>query len=410
MRRPSDQPPLPIAIPVLLVGGGHASVYALRRAEQLRAAGAEVTLLTDRPYLLYSGMTPEWLGGLYTEDEVRVDLQAWCRRTGIRFAQGRAVHIDRAGRTVSTEDGRRFRADVMAVDVGAANPHRAAAGPATQTKPLHHIEQLARQLDRFERSRSDTPPFHLVIVGGGAAGCEVAMNVSARFAHRGDRFRLTLIDPGDRLVPAFPPPVADQIQTVLEARGANVRLGLQADRVEPAGDGRRQVYTDSASPLLADAVLWATGSRGPALFADGDWPTDDRGFLNVTKALRCRTAPWLLAAGDNAVVEGHAGLARVGVHAVKQGPVLFENLRRLIDGLARGERPESVRLASFTPYPVAPLLLSTGTDEAIGVAGPAWGRGTPLLRLKHFADRRWMRKYRFDAPRRPLLGAESATS
>ena len=395
-------------VQVLLIGGGHASVYALKRAERLRAAGAHVTLLSDRPYLVYSGMTPEWLGGVYTEADVRVDLQAWCRRTGARFEQGRATRIDRAARAAHTADGRVYRADVMAVDIGAANPHTAASGPAVQTKPLHRIERLAHQLDRFDRERGGA--FHLVIVGGGAAGCEVALNVTARFADRA--FRLTLVDPGDRLVPGFPAATGARIRELLEERGADIRLGVRAERVEVGDDGKERVHLGGSSPttpLLADAVLWATGSRGPSLFADESWPTDDKGFLCVTGALRCRVAPWLLAAGDNAVVEGYETLARVGVHAVKQGPVLFENLLRLVRALGSGERAETVRLRRFVPYPTAPLLLSTGTDEAVGVAGPLWGEGTPLLRLKHRADRRWMRKYRPDDDKRwPLLGTEHA--
>ena len=384
-------------------------MYALKRADRLRRAGAEVTLLSDRPYLLYSGMTPEWLGGVYSDDDVRVDLQGWCRRTGVRFEQGQAVHIDPASRAVTTADGRCYEADVVAVDVGAANPHREAAGPATQTKPLHHIERLAHRLGLFERTEPARSSFHLVIVGGGAAGCEVGMNVGARFRGRGDRFRLTLVDPGDRLVPVFPEGVGARIEEILGRYGAHVLLGHGADRVALQPGGRYRIHLADHPPLDADAVLWATGSRGPDLFRSKAWPTDDAGFLRVTRALRCRAAPWLLAAGDNAVVEGHEDLARVGVHAVKQGPVLFENLLRLVQEIGRGAQAESVRLRRFVPYPVTPLLLSTGTDEAIGVAGSVWGMGTPVLRLKHAADRRWMRTYRLRAARRhPLLSADHA--
>ena len=398
---------------VLLVGGGHASVYALTRAERLHAAGARVTLLSDRPYLVYSGMTPEWLGGVYSADDVRVDLKGWCNQTGVRFEQGQVAEIDRATRAVTTTDGRRYTADLVAVDVGAQNPHEGAAGPATQTKPLHRIERLASLLDTYERQNAEEElargqdPYHLAIVGGGAAGVEVALNVTARFAGR--PFRCTLIEPAERLVPGFPAAAAARMQTVLQSRGTRLLFGTTAERVAVQDDGRSCVVLQDGPPLIADAVLWATGSRGPDLFRAPEWPTDEKGFLRVTAALRCRVAPWLLAAGDNAVVEGHETLARVGVHAVKQGPVLLENLLRLVRGLRAGHPAEAVRLRRFVPYPAAPLLLSTGTDRAFGVAGPVWGEGTPLLRLKHAADRRWMRKYRItSAHRHPLFSTEHA--
>ena len=94
--------------------------------------------------------------------------------------------------------------------------------------------------------------------------------------------------------------------------------------------------------------------------------------------------PWLFAAGDCAVVHGHEGLARVGVHAVKQGPLLLDNLL----AYARG-----ASLASFSPYPVAPLLVSTGARDAYWAAGPVWLRGRSVLALKNALDRRWMNRY-----------------
>ncbi len=78
-------------------------------------------------------------------------------------------------------------------------------------------------------------------------------------------------------------------------------------------------------------------------------------------------------AGDSAAVAGHEDLARIGVHAVKQGPVLRENVRQALPGARGGSGPGARPAPPVPPYPVAPLLVSTG--GAVGVVGGRAGRG-----------------------------------
>ena len=161
---------------LLIVGGGHASLPLLGHAGRLaEAEGATVTLVSDRSELWYSGMTPEWLGGVYTQTDVTIPLAPICEREGVRFVQARAVGLDRDAREVVLADGRREPYDVVAFDIGAVNPGRADAEAAVWTKPLWRIEALGRFLDEAGGARR-----HLVIVGGGAAGTETALNVTAR--------------------------------------------------------------------------------------------------------------------------------------------------------------------------------------------------------------------------------------
>jgi len=67
---------------------------------------------------------------------------------------------------------------------------------------------------------------------------------------------------------------------------------------------------------------------------------------------------------------------------------------------------------SFRPYPVAPLILSTGTRDGLWTAGSFWAAHPWLLRLKHAIDRQWVRQYApvqwGDTGWRDLLGAEAA--
>jgi NADH dehydrogenase, FAD-containing subunit len=164
--------------------------------------------------------------------------------------------------------------------------------------------------------------------------------------------------------------------------------------------------------LQAEAVLWATGTVGPSFLPDSSLPTDDRGFLHVTPELRTPTHPRIFAAGDCATLLD-ADLDNVGVHAVKQGSDLRDNLDRTLRRLeAGGSVPPPDDLTAFRPYPLAPLVLSTGERRGLWTAGPLWAAHRWLLRLKHWIDRRWIRTYAparwGDASWRELLGAEAA--
>ncbi|MDX1530972.1 MAG: FAD-dependent oxidoreductase [Rhodothermales bacterium] len=372
---------------LLLVGGGHAMLPLLKGAAPIVRRGVRVTLIDRHPTLFYSGMVPEHLGGVYTRDEVEVDLVRLCAASGVAFHRAEVTRLHRDPPGVTTADGQTIRCDLAAFDVGGLNPLRDRAGNAVPTKPLHQIGAL----EAFVRAAlaAAGPTQTVVVVGGGAAGTEVALNLSARTrAVRPEALRLELVDPGERLLAEFPPAMGRYARRRLEERGVSVHLQTRVERVEG-----HDVVLGSGARLRADRVLWATGTEGPPFFREAGLPTDERGFLWVDRTLQCGAAPWLFAAGDCAVLRGHERLARVGVHAVKQGPVLRRNVRVALDALAGGRSLDRLALRSFRPYPLAPLILSTGQREGLLATDRWWIRGTPALRLKHLVDRRWMRKY-----------------
>lgn len=373
---------MPSSPHLLLVGGGHASVAVLRQAHRWTRAGVRVTLLSDAPALYYSGMVPEYLGGVYAQPDVTIDLVGWCARHGVAWHEGRAVAVDPAAHTVTTTAGATLSYDLVAFDIGAHNPYGSAIEAIT-TKPLHRVERLAQWLAQAIRIPG---PHHLVVAGGGAAGVEVALNVSAR---TGGHVHCTVVEPSERLLRTFPPGMGHYAAHLLRRRGADLCLGVS---VGARSAGAVTLSDGTARPC--DALLWATGSVGQRLFAAAGLPCDDRGFVRVARTLRCPIAPALFAAGDCAAVQGLEHLARVGVHAVRQGPLLAENLDRSLAALRAGRSLDDVSLRPFRPYPVAPLVLSTGTREGLWTAGPLWVRHPLALRLKHVIDLRWMNAYR----------------
>ena len=395
---------------LVLLGGGHAMLPSLAHADTWTRTGIDVTLIDPQRYLYYSGMVPEYLGGVYDEADVRIDLAARARESGVSFVQDAATAIDPAAQLVKTQSGEAHPFDVLALDVGSANP--AVPDAAIPTKPIADIRPLASRIE--DTLASPDADLRLVIVGGGAAGTEVSLNVTGRFAgadRRGD-LNLTLIEQADRLLPGFPPGLRTDAAARLRRRGATVLTGTTVADIDATEDGSALVHTDTASPLAADAVLWATGTVGPPLLRDSALPTDDRGFVRTTRSLQVQDHPFLFAAGDCATITG-LDLARVGVHAVKQGPTLRTNLDRTLRALDGGAgAPSANDLQTFRPYPLTPLILSTGGADGLWTAGSMWAAHPWLLRLKHGVDRRWIRRYapgRWGATSwRDQFGAESA--
>jgi len=230
---------------------------------------------------------------------------------------------------------------------------------------------------------------HLVLLGGGHAMLPSLLHACTWTSAGID---VTLVDPNRYLY--YSGMVPEYLGGVYDEEEVRIDLARRAADAE------------------ADAVLWATGTVGPALLRNSPLPTDDRGFLRATRSLQSVSHPRIFAAGDCAAING-LDLAKVGVHAVKQGPTLRTNLGRTLRALADGRPvPQPKDLATFQPYPLTPLILSTGSPDGLWTAGPLWAAHPWLLRLKHWIDRRWIRPY---APEhwkhsswRDLLGAESA--
>ena len=398
---------------LVLLGGGHAMLPSLRRAREWTGAGVEVTLIDPQRWLYYSGMVPEYLGGVYEKDDIRIDLARLADTAGVTFVQESATALNPDARTVTTAGGTEVSFDVLGVDVGGVNP--AVPDGAVASKPIYRIGDLEPPLRRTLSTPAAS--LRLVVVGGGAAGTEVALNLTGRFAGagRGADLSLMLVEQADQILPGFPAGMRSYAARLLRGRGATLRTGTSVDAVTSDDDGatvRVRRKTGSTDALSADLVLWATGTVGPSFLQESNLSTDDRGFLHVTRQLRTPSHPRIFAAGDCATIP-EADLAKVGVHAVKQGPDLRANLDRTLRQLRKtGSTPAASALTEFRPYPVTPLILSTGQRTGLWTAGSFWAAHSTLLRLKHWIDRRWIRTYApaqwGNAGWRRLLGAEAA--
>jgi selenide,water dikinase len=218
------------------------------------------------------------------------------------------------------------------------------------------------------------------VIGAGAGGIELLLAMQHRLrAAAGSGPRFDLVDAAASILPAHHARVRATFMRILEDRGVRLHLGRAVLRVE-RGVVRRQGGGD----VEADAIVWATGASAPSWPKAAGLAVDDRGFIVVNERLQSISHPQVLASGDVASVAG-APRPKSGVYAVRAGPPLTKNLRRML----RGEQ-----LVGWAPQRQALALISTGGRHAVAARGSFSLTGRWLWRWKDRIDRRFVKRYR----------------
>ncbi len=369
---------------LVLVGGGHAHVQVMVALAAAARPDLSVTLISPDRLTPYSGMLPGYIAGLYSHAEIHIDLDHLARKTGIRRLEAAATALDRAGRRVLVDHGEPVPYDLISFDVGIRPDLSGIAGAETHAVA---VKPISRFIDRLEATRAAltaraTAP-RIAIVGGGAAGVELAFAIRARLV--ADRATaghpapvVTLVTSGE-LIPTLNSGMRRRARAALQAAGITVSTDARVAAIDPEGlvltDGRR---------LAADAVFVSTRARAPELTASLGVSLDAQGALRVAPTLQSVDDPTVFAAGDCAALS--PPVEKAGVFAVRQGPVLAHNLLAAATG-----RP----LTPYEPQRQFLVLLSTADGRAIGGRGPWLAfSGRAAMWLKDRIDRAFMARFR----------------
>ncbi len=361
---------------LVLVGAGHAHMMVMQNLAAFRADGHRVTVIGPGVHHYYSGMGPGMLSGMYRPEEIRFDVRAMAERRGAEFVQDRVVRVDAAARRLELSDGRRIDYDVASFNTGSGVPVNDGLAAHPHVVPVKPIERL---LDARVRILADLGKrrLSLVVVGGGPAGVEVAANLRRLSRAPGQGADVTLVA-GDRLLASFDARVRDRVLRHLARLGVAVIEGSRA-----VGATADRVALSTGRTLACDYLFAAVGVAPSPLFRDSGLPVGPDGGLRVNRHLQSVAHPEIFGGGDCIRFEPRP-LARVGVYAVRQNPILLENLRRRL----RGEP-----LAEFSPQPHYLLAFNMGDGTAVVAWRSLVYDGRLGFRLKDHLDRSFMRRF-----------------
>lgn len=386
----------PFTRDVVLIGGGHAHALLLRRWGMDPLPGARLTLINPGPTAPYTGMLPGHIAGHYEREALEIDLVRLARHAGARLILGRAEGIDRAAGRVHVPGRAPVAYDLASLDIGITSDLPALPGfaeNAVPAKPLAgYADRWARFVDDVAAGRA-TP--QVAIIGGGVAGVELALASAHRLAEAGARrAEVTVLESAPAALAGLGGGARRALLRHLDRRGVTLRTGVAVTAVEPGG-----VRLEDGTTIPAGLVVGAAGARPQGWLADTGLDLT-QGYVTVDATLRSVSDDAVFAVGDCAHMR-ETPRPRAGVFAVRQAPVLHDNLRAALTGRA---------LRRYRPQRDFLKLISTGGKGAVADKWALPLDGRWLWRLKDRIDRKFMDRLTgiapMPAPPPPRLAAE----
>jgi NADH:ubiquinone reductase (H+-translocating) len=364
---------------VVVVGGGFAGFYALRRLQRsLPAEAADLVLVNPTDYLLYSPLLPEVATGVVEARHVAISLRRVLPR--VRLVLGRAEAVDLAGRTVTVAQVSRAGADAtttlrwdrLALTPGSVTREfpipgvpEHGVGLKTLVEAVYLRDHLLEQLDLADAA-PDTPAgrteraarLTVVAVGAGYTGTELVAQTQRwlrKIERRWSRTRAkdvhwVLVDIAPAVLPELGSALGTRALRLLRRRGVDVRLEVSVAFVDET-----VVRLTDGTTVPTRTLLWGAGVVPNPLVGRLGLPTH-RGRLVVDPDLSVPGVAGVWAAGDAAAVPDLAAHAdgnsppdtpSTAQHAQREGVVMGRNIAASLGiGQARQYRHRDLGLVA----------------------------------------------------------------
>jgi NADH dehydrogenase len=214
----------------------------------------------------------------------------------VQVLLGEVEEIDTQAKQIVFND-RQLAYDQLILAAGSGSSYfghdewREAAPPM---KILEHADEIRRRvLLALEEAEQTPDPARraflqsVVVVGGGPSGCELSGSLMELMAHALGRdfkqldprqCKVTLVDPGDRVLRAMDPSLSAAAGSYLQSAGVELLLGGRVQTIE----AEKVVVntTEGARTLEAATICWTAGVKASHLgqvLADASGCTVDRG-------------------------------------------------------------------------------------------------------------------------------------
>ncbi|RIW38334.1 hypothetical protein D3H55_01985 [Bacillus salacetis] len=296
----------------------------MKRLEREPMDDVEITLVSPSKYQYYPELFSGYIEDRYTKEEIRVDLERAAKEAGVIWKKGAILSIDPVQKLALTAGGEILDFDLLSIDIGSMT---SGTDKTPLTEDIYTIKpnyQFTASIDAIRLADN------LVITGANRAAVEIGSSLQSWRMQNGLHNSLTLISPNKLLSDKMTPNASAKIVQLLTEKGIELHLGSEIQAI------RENKILLPQQEIHFDKMLWAQDPKAPDLFKLSKLPVDHNGFLLIENTLQVKKYPFIFGTGECAVMEGMRPYSHSFYTSIKQGNVLYTNIKGFL-GTGEGE-------------------------------------------------------------------------
>lgn len=308
---------------IVIIGGG---AGGLELATQLghklgRKKKAQITLVDRNHSHLWKPLLHEVATGSLDEGIDGLSYLAHAHKHGFSFQLGTLTQLDRENNRLQLAEirdaqgellvpERELAYDTLVMALGSTSNDFGTPGVKDNCIFLDNPHQARRFHNemlnlflKFSASGETQEKVNIAIVGAGATGVELsaelhnAVKQLHSYGYKGldnQALNVTLVEAGDRILPALPPRISSAAHSELTKLGVRVLTQTMVTSADKKG-----LNTKSGEFIDADLMVWAAGIKAPDFMKDlGGLETNRINQLVVEPTLQTTRDPNIYAIGD----------------------------------------------------------------------------------------------------------------
>ncbi|GKW10488.1 MULTISPECIES: NAD(P)/FAD-dependent oxidoreductase [Pectobacterium] len=308
---------------IVIVGGGAGGLeLATSLGHKLgRKKKADITLVDRNHSHLWKPLLHEVATGSLDDDMDALSYLAHARNHHFQFQLGMLTDIDREQQQIQLAEvcdeqgdvlvaARRIPYDILVVALGSASNDFGTPGVKDHCIFLDNPKQARRFHNemlnlflKFTANQDEKERVNIAIVGGGATGVELSAELhnAVKQLHSygfdgldNQTLNVTLVEAGERILPALPPRISAAAHQELNNIGVRVLTKTMVTSADSGG-----LNTKDGEFIDADLMVWAAGIKAPDAMKDiAGLETNRINQLVVEPTLQTTRDPNIFAIGD----------------------------------------------------------------------------------------------------------------
>lgn len=337
---------------ILILGGGFAGSNVLQEVQNRLGTDAEITLISQANFFLFTPMLPEISSGMLHPSDISTPIRTFCKSANFCHAKVLSINLERSEVTVVRIFDQKetvFEYDYLILAMGSkdnffgnVNIEEFAFTIKTLEDAIairNHVISVLECADQEKDQTLQEQLLRFVVVGGGFAGVEIATEInhflhdSARDFYRNidqKKIRVIIVSARNGILPEVGEELGDFALEHVCRSGIEVITNTKA---VDAGEDHVMLSDNTIIPCAT--LIWAGGVTVDPIISSLKCEHGASGRVVVDQYLRLKDYPNIFALGDCAhLADPHNGTVypTTAQIAIRQAVAVSKNLAAEISG------------------------------------------------------------------------------